>query len=314
MEIICDSVQFHLDRPTAVAIGKFDGMHLGHQFLLRKLSDTAKELTKVVFTFDPSPAVFFSGESLPSLFTGEEKREVFRDMGIDVLIEFPLNKETAATEPEAFVKEILHERLRAKRIVAGEDLSFGRHGAGDFTLLNLLAKVYAYETELVEKIRYRGEEISSSRIREAVLSARMEEAAAMLGSAYHLEGIILHGNRIGHTLGFPTINLRPPKEKLLPPFGVYRSLVHVEGNRYQALTNIGVKPTVGEKEDVGAESYLYDYQGDLYGKQAVVELLSFLRPEQRFASLDALKAQLQSDIAQGRQDFSFTMQENHDRI
>ena len=151
MELICNSTQFQLEKPSAVAIGKFDGMHLGHQFLLRKLSDTAKELTKVVFTFDPSPAVFFSGEALPSLFTREEKREVFRTMGIDVLIEFPLNKETASTPPEAFLKEILHERLRAKRIVAGEDLSFGRHGAGDFTLLNLLAKTYGYETELVEK-------------------------------------------------------------------------------------------------------------------------------------------------------------------
>ncbi|MBQ6733845.1 MAG: bifunctional riboflavin kinase/FAD synthetase [Lachnospiraceae bacterium] len=314
MELICNSTQFQLEKPSAVAIGKFDGMHLGHQFLLRKLSDTAKELTKVVFTFDPSPAVFFSGEALPSLFTREEKREVFRTMGIDVLIEFPLNKETASTPPEAFLKEILHERLRAKRIVAGEDLSFGRHGAGDFTLLNLLAKTYGYETELVEKIRYRGEEISSSRIREAVLSSRMEEAAAMLGTPYRLEGSVIHGRHLGHTLGFPTINLRPPADKLLPPFGVYRSLVHVEENTYRALTNIGVKPTVGAGEKAGAESYLYDYEGDLYGKRAVVELISFLRPEQRFASLDALKAQLQSDIARGRQDFSFTMQENHDRI
>ena len=313
MELICNTLSFQLDHPSAVAIGKFDGMHLGHQFLLRRLSDTSKGLTKVVFTFDPSPAVFFSGESLPSLFTGEEKREVFRDMGIDVLIEFPLNKDTAATEPEAFVKDILHERLRAKRIVAGEDLSFGRHGAGDFTLLNLLSKEYDYETELVEKISYQGEEISSSRIREAVLSSRMEEAAAMLGTPYRLEGSVIHGRHLGHTLGFPTINLRPPADKLLP-FGVYRSLVHVEEYTCRALTNIGVKPTVGAGEEAGAESYLYDYEGDLYGKRAVVELISFLRPEQRFASLDALKAQLQSDIARGRQDFSFTMQENHDRI
>ena len=299
MELICNSTEFQLEHPSAVAIGKFDGMHLGHQFLLGKLSETTSALRRVVFTFDPSPVVFFSGVKEPSLFTKEEKREVFRRTGVDVLIEFPLNKETAATPPERFVREYLHERLQAKRIVAGEDLSFGKHGAGDFTLLNLMAAAYGYETELVEKVKYKDAEISSSRIREAVLAADMEEAAAMLGSPYHLEGTILHGKKIGHSLGFPTINIRPDEEKLLPPFGVYRSRVTIEGAVSRGLTNIGVKPTVGEGEAVGAETYLYDLTGDLYGKQAVVELLSFSRPEMRFASLDALKAQLQTDIAAG---------------
>ena len=301
MQIIERETAFQLHKPSAVAIGKFDGIHRGHQSLLRHvLEQKEKGLQAVVFTFDPSPAAFFSGKDLPELTTKKEKRKLFQELGIDVLIEFPLNAATAPTEPERFIEEILAGRLKTAYIAAGEDLSFGKAGKGNAALLKKMARQFGYQTEIIEKVCAEGVEISSSYVREVVGRGEMEKAERLIGEAYSVSGVVAHGKKLGRKLGMPTVNLLPEREKLLPPYGVYFSEVSVGERVYKGITNIGCKPTVNEVNQAGVETYLYNFAQDIYGKEITVRLFSFHRPEQKFESVEALKRQMAADIAQGR--------------
>lgn len=297
MQIISDTTELNITGKSAVAIGKFDGIHLGHKKLLNYiLQQKVDGFKAVVFTFDPSPEEFFLGQSVKQLFTRQEKRKAFEELGIDVLIEFPLTKETAATPPEEFVKRILVEELHAGYIAAGTDVSFGDKGRGDQHLLRGLSKECGYELELIEKVRLDGEEVSSTRVRNEVADGNMSMVKRLLGGEYSVGGVIEHGNHIGHTIGVPTVNVVPPENKLLPPFGVYASKVYLDGKEYRGMTNIGRKPTISEKEKVGVETYIYDFDKDVYGEYARIALERFVRPEMKFENLDALKAQIQSDL------------------
>jgi riboflavin kinase/FMN adenylyltransferase len=301
MELIQGTTDFQLYRDTAVAMGKFDGVHIGHRRLLDEiLEQRQKGLKSCVFTFDPAPAVLFGLSDGRELTTREEKRSIFERMGVDVLIEFPLNAETAAMEPALFVREVLAERLQADFIAAGEDVSFGKRGAGDRKLLQELAEPLGFEVKVVEKVCVDGVVVSSTYIREQIEQGNMELAEKLLGAPYTLSGTVVRGNRIGRTLGFPTVNIVPAASKLLPPSGVYFSRVLCEGKVYRAISNVGCKPTVSDENVMGVESYLYDFDRDVYDKEIEVELLSFRRPERRFAGVEELKAQLQEDIAAGR--------------
>lgn len=301
MQIIEHTTEFQLDQDSAVAIGKFDGVHLGHRKLLHKLIEQKqKNCLSTVFTFDTSAVAFFGGEE-KELTTKAEKRQIFEDMGVDVLIEFPLNRATAATEPEAFVQEYLVRRMKAAYICAGYDLSFGKNGAGDFALLEKYAERYGYRTELIDKIRIDGEEVSSTRVREAVRKGQMESVTAMLGKPYSVSGYVEHGKQLGRTIGMPTANLIPAADKLLPPNGVYYSKVLIAGEEYKAIANVGCKPTVNADGAVGVETYLYNFADDLYGRDITVELLAFRRAEMKFDDIDSLKQQMEADIAAGRE-------------
>lgn len=301
MRIIEKTTAFELHSPSAVAIGKFDGIHRGHQSLLRHvLEQKDRGLQAVVFTFDPSPAAFFSGIDLPELTTKEEKRRIFAGLGIDVLIEYPLDPLTAATEPERFIEEILVGQMRTAYIAAGTDLSFGKEGKGDAKLLADLAGRFCYQVEIIEKICLEGVEISSSYVREVVKRGDMETARRLIGDAYSVRGVVAHGKKLGRRLGMPTVNLLPEREKLLPPYGVYFSEVLFGEQVYKGITNIGCKPTVNNENQVGVETYLYDFAQDIYGKEITVRLFSFLRAERKFSSVEELKNQMASDIAKGR--------------
>ena len=301
MEIIAGTTDFYLEKDTAAAIGKFDGVHLGHRRLLEEILNKKKNgLAACVFTFDPTPAVLFGLSDGKELTTREEKRRLFERLGIDILIEFPLTKETAATEPERFVTEILAKQMNTRFVAAGEDLSFGKNGAGNAELLEKMAPQLGFCVQTIEKIEVNGIEVSSTYIRKLVEEGRMEEAEEMLGMPYTLVGCVEHGNHIGHTLGFPTVNLLPPAGKLLPPNGVYYATVRYNGKVYKAISNVGTKPTVSAEKVMGVESYLYDFDQDIYGQEIEVALKSFRRPERRFGSLEELKSQLDLDIADGR--------------
>ncbi len=301
MEIITGTTKFHIDGKSAVAIGKFDGIHLGHKKLLKYILEQKKDgLKSVVFTFDPSPEEFFTGHTVRQLFTKDEKRREFKKLGIDILIEFPLTEQTAATEPEDFVRRILVGQIHADYIAAGTDVTFGAGGRGDQYLLKSLAGELFYELALIDKVRMDGAEVSSTRVRNEVADGNMAMAERLLGSYYSVSGIVEHGRHIGHTIGIPTVNILPPEDKLLPPFGVYSSKVHLGGKVYDGMTNIGRKPTISEKEKVGVETYIYDYDGDAYGEFIEVELLRFVRPEMKFDNLDMLKAQIDSDLKNAR--------------
>ena len=266
MQIIEQTTTFRLPERSAVALGKFDGVHLGHQALIHKITGQKdRGLLAAVFTFDTSPSAFFGGEA------------------------------------EEFVNRYLTEQMQAAYICAGPDLSFGKNGAGGHELLARLSKACGYQVELIDKVVVDGEEVSSTRVRDAVRQGRMEAAARMLGEPYSLAGTVEHGRKLGRTIGMPTANLMPETDKLLPPNGVYYSRVRIEDKVYKGITNVGCKPTVSEEHRMGAETYLYDFAGNIYGRDIRVELLSFRRPEMKFDSVEKLKAQMMLDIAAGQE-------------
>lgn len=302
MKIITDLRNCELHMETAVAIGKFDGLHRGHRRLLQEILDKkATGLKACVFTFDPSPAVFFGLADGKELMTKEEKRRALRDMGVDVLVEYPMNAENAAVTPCDFVKKLLADALNVKFIAAGTDVSFGAKGAGNARLLEECAKELEYELKLIDKVTLEGTEISSSLVRKEVEAGNMEYVTALLGAPYTVSGEVMHGKALGRKLGMPTMNLLPPKEKLLPPVGVYYSQVRYEGMNYPAISNVGYKPTVSQEPVLGVETYLYDFDKEIYGEDISVSLLSFKRPEMRFASVEELKEQMKQDISDGKE-------------
>ncbi len=302
MQVIHGTTEFGIEGKCAAAIGKFDGIHLGHQKLLRHILEQKERGWKAaVFTFDPPPAVLFGTAQDKELMTREEKRTAFGKMGVDVLVEFPLSYETAAILPEDFIQEILVEKMHTAYLAAGTDVTFGRRGAGNAALLRSMAERCGYEVHIIDKVCYNGKAVSSTGVRQAVETGRMEEAACLLGAPYDVSGTVAHGNRFGRTIGMPTVNLIPPVTKLLPPNGVYYSEVRLEGKRMAGITNIGYKPTVSEAGRMGVETYIYDFDREIYGAEIKVSLLRFKRPEKKFRGTDELKEQMVKDIEEGRQ-------------
>ena len=300
LEIIANTTDICLRVETAAAIGKFDGIHIGHRRLLEEILSRKKDgLAACVFTFDPPPARFFGSGDGRELTTREEKRLLFEMMGVDILIEFPLNRETAATQPESFARDILAGQMNARFIAAGTDLSFGAGGAGNAQLLWKMSRELGFDFKTIEKVCLDGEEVSSTLVRSKVEQGEMETVCRLLGTPYLIAGEVTNGNHIGRKLGFPTINILPDRDKLLPPNGVYFSVVNIEGRSYRAITNVGYKPTVADEKVMGVESYLYDFDKDVYGQTAEVYLHSFHRPERKFESVEALRRQLEADIAAG---------------
>ena len=301
MELIRGTAEFRLEKCCAVAIGKFDGIHRGHQELLKNIREKKKEgLLAAVFTFDPPPAVFFGSGVYQGLTTREEKRRIFKKTGVDILIEFPLNEKSAAMEPEAFIREILADKMQAAYVVAGMDVTFGNRGTGNSQMLVQYGKKLGFTVDIIDKICLDGEEISSSRIRAEVERGNMEQVSALIGFPYSITGTVVHGRRLGRTIGMPTVNLFPPSDKLLPPKGVYYSYVSYGGMHYKSITNIGKKPTVSQDGVMGVETFLYDFDEDIYGREITVNLLKYKRPEMKFDSVESLAAQMQKDIREGK--------------
>jgi riboflavin kinase/FMN adenylyltransferase len=298
----CNTTEFNINEDTAVVLGKFDGIHRGHQKLLEEVGKYKKLGLKIaVFTFHMPISSFFSGIQGQVLTTNIEKEEYLADLGVHYLIEYPVNKETVVIEPEVFIKDILIDKLHAKILVAGPDCSFGYKGRGDFTLLKEYGKQLGFEAVKVDKVYYEDRDISSTFVREEVEAGRMEMASNLLGRPYSVSGKVMHGRKLGRQLNMPTVNLLPDEMKLLPPFGVYYSEVIVGTRRYDGISNIGRKPTISDKEKISVETYIYDFSDDLYGEQIRVELLSYARPEQKFKSVQELKEKLKEDLKKGEE-------------
>lgn len=301
MQLIEGTMEFVLAEACAVAIGKFDGIHRGHQALLHNiLAQKKKGLSAAVFTFDPPPAVFFGRAESRGLTTRAEKRRIFEKIGIDVLVEFPLCAETASMPPEIFIEEVLVKKMKTAYVAAGTDVTFGGGGRGGSRLLLAYGKKLGFAAEIIDKICLDGREISSSLIREEIERGNMERVAELIGFPYSVTGTVVHGRRFGRTIGMPTVNLLPPQDKLLPPNGVYFSNVSYGGKHYKSISNIGCKPTVSDENVLGVETYLYDFAEDIYGKEITVNLLKFKRPEMKFGSIEELKTQMQRDISEGK--------------
>jgi riboflavin kinase/FMN adenylyltransferase len=290
---------------SAVSLGKFDGLHRGHQLLLNHLLEQKKHgFHAVMFTFMYHPFNLFSDREIDLLYTEEEKRYLLEQSGLDVLVSYPFTEETAAMEPETFIKEVLVEKLDAKKIVVGSDYCFGRKRRGNVDFLKKMSEVYGYELYVFDKIKMEEQVISSSYIRSEIAEGHMENANNMLGRPFTIIGEVQHGRKIGRTLGFPTTNLIPAEHKLLPPNGVYASITRINGTEYPGITNIGYNPTVGVTPERRVETYIFDFDGDLYGKTIEVALYMMERPEYHFASLEQLKEQMNKDIEFGRNYFT----------
>ena len=313
MQYIQQPAQFQNDTDTIVTLGKFDGIHLGHRKLLREVRRQAEEsrlagvpLQTAVFTFSVSPQTALGQRKAAVLMTAEERCEALRDMGLDLLAECPFTPEIRNMDPETFVREMLVRRLCMKRAVVGTDFRFGRNRAGDPAVLAALGEQYGFRVTVMEKETDGIREISSTYVREELTAGNIPKVTALLGRPYSITAEIVHGRHLGHTLGFPTINQVPPAAKLLPPNGVYYSRTYVGGKWYQGISNIGTKPTVSGSGDAvtGVETYLFDCDLDLYGQIALVELLAFRRPEQKFDSLSDLQEQMSLDIRAADQFFT----------
>lgn len=293
---------------TCVTLGKFDGLHLGHQLLLDHVTTLQDQgMTSVMFTFDYHPGNLFSEQEVRLIYTEEEKKFLLEKKGIQVMISYPFTRETANLEPEIFVKHILVEQLHAKAIVVGSDYRFGKQRSGDVELLQMLSKKFGYQLIVCEKRKYKGDIVSSTRIRELLKQGIMEKANELLGKPFFVRGEVIHGKAIGQTIGFPTANVLSGEQKLFPPNGVYATITEVEGKRFFGVTNIGCNPTVNGRVRDGktfsVESHLFHCKQDLYGKIAMVEFYHYSRPEQCFSSLDVLKEQLFLDVEQAKDYF-----------
>ncbi|MEW4412911.1 riboflavin biosynthesis protein RibF [Clostridium sp. AN503] len=298
MEIITGTRDFQIQEPTVVTIGKFDGRHKGHQKLLRELlrQKEQKGLKTAVFTFAMAPSGIVSGRRQTVITTNQERRSNMAKMGMDYLVEYPFNQEVAHMTPEDFVAEVLVRQMSARAVIAGPDCSFGYKGAGNAVLLQELSAKYGFEAIIIEKEKDEQRDISSTYVREELDRGNIEKANALLGEPYTIHGTVVHGNHIGGTLlGFPTANILPPPEKHLPCFGVYVSRVLVDGKWYGGVSNIGRKPTIQGENPVGVETFIMGLDEDLYGKNIEVQLLNFERPEQRFGTLEELKARIEKD-------------------
>ncbi len=307
MEYIHDIEEFCLTRPCAVTLGKFDGIHRGHQKLIEEVRREAEEknLISAVFTFDGMPLSLVPQQEQHFLSTNYERHEILERLGIDVEVEYPFTESFMRMPPEEFIEKILVERMKAKVIVVGTDYCFGKDRAGNAKMLEDYAEKYGYKAIVMEKERYQNRIISSTYVREELMRGSMETVNALLGRPYTILGNVSMGSQIGRTIDMPTMNIYPSTRKLLPPNGVYASKSMFEGKTWYGVTDIGVRPTVGDGHQIRVETNLFDFEGDGegYGKRLEVSLLHFLRSETKFDSLEALKAQMKQDAEFARKMF-----------
>lgn len=302
---ILDRLNSVLD-PTAIALGNFDGIHLGHQQVIAPVLAAHRQhpdWVPSVVTFNPHPQAFFSGDRLPFLTPIPEKAQLLEALGIQQLVLLPFTRELANLPPEQFVADILIQRLQVRQISVGQDFRFGRGRSGSAQDLQAIAERQGIPTTIVPLLKHRGIRVSSSAIRQALQQGKPELAAEWLGRCYRLTGRVVQGQQLGRKLGVPTANLQFTDEKCLPRLGVYTGFAQMPDqglHRWPAVLNIGQRPTVSGEPVTTIEVHLLDWQGDCYGQQLQVDLQGFLRPEQKFASLAALTQQIRQDCETAR--------------
>ena len=287
--------------PLAIAIGNFDGVHIGHRALLDRLrvEADARGLDTAVWCFAEPPSAFLPGGAVPQLATLDEKLALFADAGMDwcILGDFAALRDYS---PERFARDVLARDCGGRFIVCGFNFSFGARGKGT---PDDLRRFFPDACAVVDAVSLGGITVSSTAIRAAIAAGDMPRAAAMLGRPWAVSLPVLHGKALGRTIGVPTLNQHFPAGHILPAFGVYATLCVIDGCRYPAVTNVGIRPSVDDGDAVTCESHILDYSGDLYDQTVRLEFHRFLRPEQKFASLDALRDAIAGDIAATRAQF-----------
>lgn len=280
---------------TAVALGTFDGLHLGHRSVLARLKEVAnaKDLSALVCTFSNLPSAYFGGEA-EAIFTPEEKIRALEEFGVDMLYMPAFGEKIAEMNREEFARQLFAE-LGAKAVVVGFNYRFGKNAEGTPEYLAEAAKEFGAEVVCMPPYLLGGAPVSSTRIRTALREGDVEEAERLLGRPYEICDVVAHGKQLGRQLGFPTLNFYPPAGKIMPRHGVYAAEAELQGKRYAAVTNIGIRPTVADGDALSVESNLVGFSGNAYGELVSIRLLAFLRGEQQFAGLSELTAQIEKD-------------------
>lgn len=297
MKIFHGTENANILRPTVLTLGVFDGLHLGHQQIMETVVNRAKTVQSVptAITFDPHPrAVLHPDKAPPLLQTLDQRLANFEVLGIKQAIVIRFDQEFANQDAAIFLKEIVHERLQAKEVYLGHGFAFGKNRAGNIALLKKMSEDLGFTAAEVGEVRLRNKRISSSKIRQLLKNGNVNLARRMLGRPYGIEGAIIRGDRRGHTIGFPTANLRP-KNRVIPKYGVYATAILIKGKWRKAITNVGVRPTFKNDAEPSIETYIFDFNGDLYGDVMRVRFLHRIRDEQKFAGIEEIKTQIQKD-------------------
>jgi len=294
-----------LGTPHAVTIGNFDGLHLGHQAMLARLQDVAQArgLPSCVLSFEPHPREFFAPEQAPARLSSlREKAECLQRMGIDRLHVFRFDRAFSALSPEAFIEQVLGRTLQARYVLVGDDFRYGAKRAGDFALLESLGQSLGFDAESLPTVEVAGERASSTAVRSALAAGELEHAARLLGRPYSISGRVVHGDKLGRDIGFPTANIqlkhnRPP---LLGIFAV--ELYGLNGEPLPGAASLGKRPTVKSPDAVPVlEVHLFDFNAEIYGRRVSVDFLHKLRDEAKYPDLDSLVVQIKRDVDNAKQ-------------
>ncbi|HEY0460170.1 MAG TPA: bifunctional riboflavin kinase/FAD synthetase [Pyrinomonadaceae bacterium] len=295
-----------ITRGTVLTLGVFDGLHLGHQRIMQTVVESAAAIDAVptVITFDPHPrAVLHPENSPPLLQTLDQRLANFEVLGIKQTIVIRFDREFAGIDAETFLRDIVHERLQAREVFLGKGFFFGKNRGGNIELLREMSRKLGFFADEVAEVRLRGHRISSSKIRQLLAEGKVNLARRMLGRPYGVEGQIIHGLQRGRTIGFPTANLHP-HNRVIPEFGVYATATLIEGKWRRSITNVGIRPTFDDDQNPSIESYIFDFDADLYGDVLRVRFLHRIRDERKFASIDELRAQIECDTRRALHYFS----------
>ncbi len=282
-----------------VALGNFDGLHRGHQRILDRVKRSAAEHggTSVALTFEPHPPRVLRPDKAPKLLmTLDQKLEAFERAGLHSVAIVRFTPDLARWEPELFVETVLVDWLGVREVWVGANFLFGRDRAGTYTLLKALGEDRGFRADKIDPVFYRDFVVSSTRVRRLVSEGRVDEASALLGRQVFIDGVVVHGDHRGRTLGFPTANLETANQ-LLPAYGVYATIAIIDGVYHPAVTSLGIRPTIGDAR-LTIETFLLEHSADLYGQSMRLCFLARLRDEMKFPSLDDLKAQMAADVAQ----------------
>lgn len=300
MLTIRNTKHFRIESPTIVTIGTFDGVHLGHQKILSRLQQLKQRhgLKTVVLTFEPHPRKILDPDNkdLKLLTLIDEKLDMLENYGVDVAVVYPFDKDFSNIEAVDYIETILLKSLQVKYLVIGYDHHFGRKRGGNISLLQELKGRYNYEVEEIDALDIDKSAISSSRIRRSLEQGHINMANNFLGHNYFLYARVIHGKKLGRTIGYPTANLQiDSQDKLIPKKGVYFVSVVVKGNAYYGMMNIGINPTTDTSLDLKIEVNIFDFEEDIYKQTIRINFLSYIREEKKFASIDELKTAIDND-------------------
>jgi riboflavin kinase/FMN adenylyltransferase len=280
-----------------LALGNFDGLHRGHLKIIERVRRGAAEHggTPMAMTFDPHPSrVVRPDKAAPLLMTKQQRIESLGRAGIVAVAVVRFTRELSQWDPETFVRTVLVDWLHVSEVWVGANFLFGHDRSGNFSTLRTLGQRYGFRADKIDPVRYKEFVVSSTRVRRLVAEGRMDEAGALLGHQYYIDGRVVPGAHRGRGLGFPTANLETENE-LLPPNGVYATMTTIDGIIHPSITNVGVRPTFGDTAKTMIEAYVLGYEGDLYGRQVRLGFVQRLRDERKFADVDALREQIEAD-------------------